>query len=534
MRGFAARALLSILAAVAIVPSAEAQSQRSCWQQAEFKRNDAFEIITNSDKTHIDIVLDADTSAEAGTEASMFTLGPAAPVRPSAAADVYLQKGTAHYEIGQVPLILTAKTLIKVASGVTLKDGKIPMNTQATIIVEEHHPISATLAQDSKLTLSTYLAVDELRLEWLPSASPAGTIKAEAFKLGAEFNQNKDKLRACILIGDTWSAASIQAIESTVGDSARLTIALPGSLSRDFTKPLLAVVLSDGKYAGTGNFRFVPTWLGTCVAIFVLLVGHVLIWRLAIREEGTKNIFREGSLGKFSQAWFASANGVPSLSMFQIYLWTWVIITGLTYVVVLTGELFAITVQVLALLGIAGLGSIAARFVAPVRGAADAARTPSFSDILKTDGTLDLFKLQMFLFTVYAAGFVAVRIAVDQAFPELDANLLLLMGISNGIYVASKVAPGESPYNEAARLDVELKVLTEAKGEADKEVDRLTRAGADLTARQMQNPDDSDLKVEIAANKEALKKAKTVADELQAKMAAAAGARKAAIDRLSK
>ena len=69
----------------------------------------------------------------------------------------------------------------------------------------------------------------------------------------------------------------------------------------------------------------------------------------------------------------------------------------------------------------------------------------------------------------------------DEAFPELDGNLLLLLGISNGIYVGAKAAEGESPIQSVARLDIQLKVLQEAKANADGEVARLTGEVTQLT-----------------------------------------------------
>ena len=84
----------------------------------------------------------------------------------------------------------------------------------------------------------------------------------------------------------------------------------------------------------------------------------------------------------------------------------------------------------------------------------------------------------MFIFTLGAALFVYGRVLNDHAFPELDQNLLLLLGISNGIYVGSKVAPGESMYRAAERLDIDLKVLNEAKASGTATAMSTTAAAA--------------------------------------------------------
>ncbi|MBT8407981.1 MAG: hypothetical protein KJP05_11025, partial [Deltaproteobacteria bacterium] len=89
----------------------------------------------------------------------------------------------------------------------------------------------------------------------------------------------------------------------------------------------------------------------------------------------------------------------------------------------------------------------------------------------------------MFVFTVGTVLFVGVRIVVDQAFPVLDANLLLLLGISNGIYVGAKAASGESPFRAAERLDLELKVLEEARKNAADDQDRRAAEIAEIDAK---------------------------------------------------
>jgi hypothetical protein len=226
------------------------------------------------------------------------------------------------------------------------------------------------------------------------------------------------------------------------------------------------------------------------------------------------------------------------VSMFQIYIWTWLVIVGLTYVVTITGELFAITPQVLSLLGIAGVGSLAARFVAaPSDRGSNKGTNPKFSDILRTNGEFDLYRLQMFLFTVYTAGFVAIRVAFDQAFPVLDTNLLLLLGISNGIYVGSKASLGESPYQSAERLDLQLKLLTEAKSNADNEVARLTAEKTKIETELAANPpaDVAEaLKQQQVMNKKRLDDAEAKAKDVQKQLEDTAAARKAAIEKIGK
>jgi hypothetical protein len=78
--------------------------------------------------------------------------------------------------------------------------------------------------------------------------------------------------------------------------------------------------------------------------------------------------------------------------------------------------------------------------------------------MLMTDGRLDLFKVQLFLFTTFTALYVAWRVIVDMAFPPIGENLLLLMGVSNGGYIAAKLAEA-TPLQKAQALERELEPL---------------------------------------------------------------------------
>ena len=48
----------------------------------------------------------------------------------------------------------------------------------------------------------------------------------------------------------------------------------------------------------------------------------------------------------------------------------------------------------------------------------------------------------MLVFTVVAALFVGVKIVAENEIPAVSEGLMLLMGISNGVYLSSKFATG--------------------------------------------------------------------------------------------
>ncbi|MGP8102123.1 MAG: fibronectin type III domain-containing protein [Candidatus Cybelea sp.] len=68
-------------------------------------------------------------------------------------------------------------------------------------------------------------------------------------------------------------------------------------------------------------------------------------------------------------------------------------------------------------------------------------RKPLWSDLVVTgDGaeTIDVTRLQALLFTMIAAGFVSLRIYTGFTIPDIPDGFLILMGISNGVYIGAK------------------------------------------------------------------------------------------------
>ena len=72
-------------------------------------------------------------------------------------------------------------------------------------------------------------------------------------------------------------------------------------------------------------------------------------------------------------------------------------------------------------------------------------RTPLFRDLLVWDGTneIDVSRLQMLFFTLVAATFVSLKVVTQNEIPTIPEGLLLLMGVSNGVYLSSKFVSGQ-------------------------------------------------------------------------------------------
>lgn len=80
-----------------------------------------------------------------------------------------------------------------------------------------------------------------------------------------------------------------------------------------------------------------------------------------------------------------------------------------------------------------------------------ATQIPRWSDLIvnesvKDDGTvtreIDVARFQMLLFTLITAAFVLMSVVTTYVIPEISTGFQTLMGISNGVYLGSKIAQG--------------------------------------------------------------------------------------------
>ena len=71
-------------------------------------------------------------------------------------------------------------------------------------------------------------------------------------------------------------------------------------------------------------------------------------------------------------------------------------------------------------------------------------RTPSWSDLVipfDRNREIDVTRVQMIFFTVITAVFVGLKVLASGEIPEIPQGFLLLMGISNGVYLTAKFVP---------------------------------------------------------------------------------------------
>ena len=193
-----------------------------------------------------------------------------------------------------------------------------------------------------------------------------------------------------------------------------------------------------------------PFWaallaLGTVLVAFAVLslVGHRRLTR-----------FGYGDLDPMIRI-IATPDGYASLSQLQMVLWTFVVAASAVYVMVLSGELIQITTGTLVLLGISGAVTVGAALHDNAQSAAAQAvpaaepRKPRWSDLVVNEvngqRAIDITRVQMLYFTLITACFVVMRVVSTYVIPEIPDGFLILMGISNAVYMGSKVAQPAAP-----------------------------------------------------------------------------------------
>ncbi|MPZ31955.1 MAG: hypothetical protein GEV13_13305 [Rhodospirillales bacterium] len=71
-------------------------------------------------------------------------------------------------------------------------------------------------------------------------------------------------------------------------------------------------------------------------------------------------------------------------------------------------------------------------------------RKPRWSDLVVTPqhpGEIDVTRVQMLFFTLISVAFVAIKLINSYMIPEIPEGFMLLMGISNGVYLSAKFVP---------------------------------------------------------------------------------------------
>lgn len=271
------------------------------------------------------------------------------------------------------------------------------------------------------------------------------------------------RLIACL----TWKRDGAQAVEAPVDISkaaANGAITVAVTVPRDFSIPsgwlqgdtdLFVVPLADLRIIGVSQGNIVVdvshvvgithqliTFL-LSLAIILLLVGWMTKKRPttdgAKDEKGPNWIYRL----------IGTRSGKASLSQFQVMLWTIVVAFSSVYVMLISGALVDISSSTLVLLGIAGGATLLAKVSpTPSDAAAPDPNAPRslFIDLVGggAEGeVIDVTRLQMLIFTVISAGFVLANVLTTYEIPSIPEGYLILMGLSNTVYIGSKNLPAK-------------------------------------------------------------------------------------------
>ena len=380
-------------------------------------------------------------------------------------------------------------------------------------------PTGSVLAKVPLVTVQTVVTLQPLRARiWLENPVPTLTpmrvsgqpgladLSIETGRSTLQIEQGGVATYACVHNADNktlssgWLPAGTTPQPAGSRNPGQVSIAIPSySIPADTSliSPIwIAIGTSDGQKVAIGGVQLVGRiyagGIGTLLTL--VLLGSIM--------------YARGQRVKDSQGkprWFAGLfigpDGDPSLSLLQVFIWTIITIWGFFYVFIVAGNLLVLTPEMMSLLGIAGVGAVLARWIAVAGGGSTSqpasttlaaqlagttpatpsaqADSPSGTDfwrMLSTGGHFDLLKLQMFAFTVVIALYVVWRIADAAAFPALDTNTLLLLGVSQGVYVSSKLAGTTnlaSLQATKAQLDLNAaaaKDLADKKTELDKQL----------------------------------------------------------------
>lgn len=244
-------------------------------------------------------------------------------------------------------------------------------------------------------------------------------------------------------------------------------------------------------HPGAGVF-----WSVITVVVFLILIK--IVKAVPFSDKWNKDRYNRwkelnwfGKFLRFPLHFAVTPLGRYSISLTQILFWTLIVIFSFVYVAFTRGEFLTITGQMLVLLGISGGTALSAKVTAMtrVREIPDEYmkditqdRLPRFRDLISISDIPNVFKFQIFAFTALAGAFVIRELVSTGNFPVLDENLLTLMGISGGVYIANELATE----NVWKKLEDLIKVANDKKQklrDLDNEISELYAELRELRAQ---------------------------------------------------
>lgn len=337
-------------------------------------------------------------------------------------------------------------------------------------------------------------------LEWTREAGPSPRIHLTVQAARHGLPIDRAKLYACAYSGGPearkWHPAGVSVHEK---DPGKVIVSLPPEVqpANRWNEATARVVLGaqDGASVALGSLSLKSS---NASALWAAGVTGVLLAFFMRLESSRRRLEKTSAQPRFLSGLFVGPDNDPSLSLLQILIWTVVTLWGMVYVYLTSGTLLSMTPEMMGLLGIAGASSVLARWAAVSGSGApssapgqpkteDVRRTTAREDLwsmLNTNGKFDLLKLQMLLFTIVIAAYVVAQIFLSAAFPQLDTNTLLLLGVSQGVYITGKLT-SKSGLAAVQAIKAEIDLLNEQKtivADAMAKLQREAAASADPAA----------------------------------------------------
>ena len=191
----------------------------------------------------------------------------------------------------------------------------------------------------------------------------------------------------------------------------------------------------------------------------------------------------------------AGRDGKGSLSNLQILFFSLIVFGLLTYIVARSGLLSDMSSSVLMLLGIAGVGSAAAKVTESQQNAITPENAAwldlkgwntsppqpnkaSWRDLFTTDNNFDVYRYQSFIFSLVVGGALLVAGVRELASFSIPDTLLGILGLSQAVYVTGKfVTPSDvGALNSAISAAREAEVTYLGTVEAQAEDFKLKQA----------------------------------------------------------
>lgn len=166
--------------------------------------------------------------------------------------------------------------------------------------------------------------------------------------------------------------------------------------------------------------------------------------------------------------------GTYSISVAQALFWTFIVAFSCIYVYMLKAAFITIPAQILTLLGIGGGTALASRINATTRDVVPKEimkeinktrkEIPRLRDMISIGGQLNIYKFQMMVFTLITGGIVVAELIKACNFPEIPSTLIMLMGLSNTLYLGSEIT-----IEPVEGLRKKLKDYREARDDKERE-----------------------------------------------------------------